>query len=42
VAVLPGSSFGGYGEGYLRLVHSNSVENIELAIERTRQALQTL
>ena len=42
VAVLPGSSFGGYGEGYLRLVYSNSVENIELAIERTRQALQTL
>jgi len=42
VAVLPGSSFGGYGEGYLRLVYSNSVENIELAIEMMRQALQTL
>jgi len=42
VAVLPGSAFGEYGEGYLRLVYSNSVENLELAIERMRQALQTI
>jgi aspartate/methionine/tyrosine aminotransferase len=42
VAVLPGSAFGGYGEGYLRLVYSNSVENLELAIERIRQALQSI
>jgi aspartate/methionine/tyrosine aminotransferase len=40
VAVLPGSSFGEYGEGYLRLVYSNSIENIELAMERIRQAVQ--
>jgi aspartate aminotransferase len=39
VAVLPGSAFGEYGEGYLRLVYSNSVENIELAIERIRQVI---
>jgi aspartate aminotransferase len=42
VAVLPGSSFGEYGEGYLRLVYSNSLENIELAVERIRQALSNL
>jgi aspartate aminotransferase len=42
VAVLPGSSFGEYGEGYLRLVYSNSMENIELAIERIHQALSKL
>jgi aspartate/methionine/tyrosine aminotransferase len=42
VAVLPGSSFGEYGEGYLRLVYSNSIENIMLAIERIRQVAQSL
>ena len=40
VAVLPGSAFGDYGEGYLRLVYSNSLENIELALDRIHQALQ--
>ena len=34
VAVLPGSAFGAYGEGYLRLVFANSYENIEQALER--------
>jgi aspartate aminotransferase len=42
VAILPGSSFGEYGEGYLRLVYSNSIENIQLAVEAMRKALQTL
>lgn len=42
VAVLPGSAFGAYGEGYLRLVYSNSVENINLALERIRQTLASL
>ncbi len=39
VAVLPGSSFGEYGEGYLRLTYANSAENILKAIEQMRQAL---
>jgi aspartate aminotransferase len=39
VAVLPGSSFGEYGEGYLRLVYSNSIENIQLAMDRIRLVL---
>jgi aspartate/methionine/tyrosine aminotransferase len=34
VALLPGSAFGEYGEGYLRLSYANSIENIELALER--------
>jgi aspartate aminotransferase len=42
VAVLPGTSFGEYGEGYLRLVYSNSIENIELAMDRIRQVVQLL
>lgn len=40
VAVLPGSSFGRYGEGYLRLVFANSLENISQALERMEKALK--
>ena len=32
VAVLAGTAFGAYGEGYLRLSYANSLENIELAL----------
>jgi aspartate aminotransferase len=42
VAVLPGSSFGEYGEGYLRLVFANSYTNIERALERMEKALKML
>jgi len=41
VAVLPGSSFGKYGEGYLRLVYSNSVENIQRAMEQIKTVLES-
>ena len=40
VAVLPGTSFGKYGEGYLRLSFANSVENIKKAIDRISKALK--
>jgi aspartate/methionine/tyrosine aminotransferase len=39
VAVLPGSSFGKYGEGYLRLTYSNSIENILKAIQQIGEVL---
>ena len=42
VAVLPGSAFGAYGEGYLRLCFANSLENIEKALERMARALGRL
>jgi aspartate/methionine/tyrosine aminotransferase len=42
VAVLPGTSFGKYGEGYLRLCFANSLENIELALERMETAIRKL
>jgi aspartate/methionine/tyrosine aminotransferase len=42
VAVLPGSSFGEYGEGYLRLTYSNSIDNILRAIEQIGKALGAL
>jgi aspartate aminotransferase len=41
VAVLPGSAFGSYGEGYLRLVFANSLENLGRALDRMEQALKS-
>jgi len=40
VAVLPGTSFGKHGEGYLRLSFANSVQNIEKALERIEKAVK--
>jgi len=34
VALLSGSAFGEYGEGYVRLSYANSQENIKKALER--------
>ena len=34
VAVIAGTSFGAFGEGYLRFSYANSVENIRGALER--------
>lgn len=42
VAVLPGTAFGSYGEGYLRLCYSNSIDQIERAQERMEKALAHL
>ena len=39
VACLSGTSFGQYGEGYLRFSYANSMENIEMAMERIRKIL---
>jgi aspartate/methionine/tyrosine aminotransferase len=40
VAVLPGTSFGKYGEGYLRLSFANSIENIKKALDRIAKGLE--
>jgi aspartate/methionine/tyrosine aminotransferase len=42
VALLPGTSFGKYGEGYLRIVYANSLENIQAAIGRIGEVLSGL
>jgi len=42
VAVLSGTAFGKFGEGYLRLSYANSVENINKALERIRKFLAKL
>ena len=39
VACLSGTSFGKYGEGYLRFSYANSMENIEKAMDRIRKIL---
>jgi aspartate/methionine/tyrosine aminotransferase len=42
VAVLSGTAFGRFGEGYLRLSYANSVENINKGLERIRKFLAKL
>lgn len=37
VAALSGTAFGAFGEGYLRFSVANSVENIQLALDRIEQ-----
>ena len=40
VALLPGSFFGKYGEGYLRLSYATSFENIQRGLERIQSVLR--
>jgi aspartate/methionine/tyrosine aminotransferase len=42
VALLPGSSFGSYGEGYLRLSYANSVESIQKGLEKIWAVMKQL
>jgi len=37
VAVLSGTSFGAYGEGYIRISYANSIANINKALERLNE-----
>ena len=39
VATISGTSFGSYGEGYVRFSYANSVENIEAALEYAHKVL---
>ena len=42
VATLAGTSFGAYGEGYLRLSYANSIENLTRALEWIDRAVRRL
>jgi aspartate aminotransferase len=42
VAVLAGTSFGQYGEGYIRISYANSIENLGKAVERIGEAVGRL
>ena len=39
VSLLPGTSFGKNGEGYVRLTYANSIENIKEGLKRINEAL---
>ncbi|MDD4477279.1 MAG: pyridoxal phosphate-dependent aminotransferase [Patescibacteria group bacterium] len=40
VAILSGTDFGKYGEGYVRLSYANSIKNIEEAVERIKKVFK--
>jgi aspartate aminotransferase len=42
VAVVSGTSFGAFGEGYIRLSYATSRENIQKALERMKATLEAL
>jgi aspartate/methionine/tyrosine aminotransferase len=42
VSTVPGSAFGVYGEGYLRLAYSISIENIVKALARIRDEAEKI
>jgi aspartate/methionine/tyrosine aminotransferase len=42
VALLSGTAFGKFGDGYLRISYANSLENIMQALERIRGAIDQL
>jgi aspartate/methionine/tyrosine aminotransferase len=42
VAVVPGSAFGRFGEGCLRISYASSFENLETAVERIGKAIKKL
>lgn len=42
VAALAGTCFGDFGEGYLRFSYANSIENLELAIDRIDKAVRNI
>ncbi|MBB3065826.1 pyridoxal phosphate-dependent aminotransferase [Limibacillus halophilus] len=41
VATIAGTSFGAHGEGYVRLSYANSMENIEIALQRIQEWLES-
>lgn len=42
VAILPGTNFGLYGEGYVRLTYATGIKNIKEGLERIRKAVKSL
>ncbi|MDH3715220.1 MAG: pyridoxal phosphate-dependent aminotransferase [Gammaproteobacteria bacterium] len=42
VATIAGTSFGAYGEGYLRISYASSLENIKTALQRIRASIDAL
>ncbi len=42
VAILSGTAFGKFGDGYLRFSYANSIENIQEGLERIKNALKNI
>lgn len=42
IAVVPGSVFGKYGSGYIRISYANSYKNLEIAMENMNAALKNI
>lgn len=42
VATVPGSAFGGYGEGYIRISYATAYEQLEEALNRIGKAVKSL
>ena len=42
VAVVPGTAFGDYGEGFLRISYAYSLDNLKIAIERLKRFVTKL
>ena len=42
IAVVPGTTLGDFGAGYIRISYANSYENLEIAMERMSAALQKI
>jgi aspartate/methionine/tyrosine aminotransferase len=42
VATVAGTSFGALGEGYIRFSYANSIENIEIALDRAAELLRAV
>ncbi len=42
VAILSGTAFGKYGAGYIRFSYANSIENIQIGLDRIQEALAKL
>jgi aspartate/methionine/tyrosine aminotransferase len=40
IAVVPGTTLGEYGKNYIRISYANSYENLEIAMERMKKALE--
>ena len=42
IAVLPGTNFGKYGEGYIRLCYATSLKNINLGIQQISKSMRKI
>jgi len=42
IAVVPGSVFGKFGDDFIRISYANSYENLEMAMEKMKAALEAI